>query len=69
MGQIRQRIKHTTTLEERLAAFADKARGVAAYLPPGAEKDEMLRKAQNADAAADLNKLFPPQPTKYVCNA
>jgi hypothetical protein len=66
MGQIRRRIKHTTTFEERLAAFADKAREVAAYLPPGAEKEEMLRKAQQADAAVDLNQRFesPLQPTK-----
>ena len=64
MGHIRRRIKHTTTFEQRLTAFADKAREVAAYLPSGAEKDEMLRKAQQADAAADLNKHFPQQPTK-----
>jgi hypothetical protein len=64
MGQIRRHIKHSTTFEQRLTAFADKAREVAAYLPPGAEKEEMLRKAQNADAAADLTKRFPPQPTK-----
>jgi hypothetical protein len=64
MGQTRRRIKHQTTFERRLAAFADTAREVAAYLPPGAEKDEMLRKAQQADAAANLYKRFPSQPTK-----
>ena len=64
MGQIRRRIKHTTTFEQRLAAFADKARKVAAYLPPGAKKDEMLRKAQQADAAVALTKSFPTQPAK-----
>jgi hypothetical protein len=54
MGQKRRRVKHVATFEERLEAFADKARQVAAHLPPGAAKDEMLRTAQQVD----LNKHF-----------
>jgi hypothetical protein len=48
----RRRFKQQSPLEDRLAAFAKTARAVAALLPPGAEKDEMLRKALRADTMA-----------------
>ena len=50
----RRRFKQQSPLEDRLAAFAKTARAVAALLPPGAEKDEMLRKALQADTMAGL---------------
>ena len=50
----RRRFKQQSPLEDRLAAFAKTARAVAALLPPGAEKDEMLRKALRADTLAGL---------------
>jgi hypothetical protein len=50
----RRRIKHTESFRERLAAFAKEARERAARLPPGAEKDELLKKARQADTASYL---------------
>jgi hypothetical protein len=51
----RRRFKHTTSFEERLAAFAQDAREQAEKLPLGAERDEALRKARQADTALHLN--------------
>lgn len=45
-------------LQDRLASFAKTARELAALLPSGAEKDELLRKAQRADAMAGPTKNF-----------
>ena len=41
----RRRFKQQLSLQDRLASFAKTARELAALLPPGAEKDELLRKA------------------------
>ncbi|MET4518982.1 hypothetical protein [Bradyrhizobium sp. I1.7.5] len=50
----RRRFKQQLSLEDRLVVFAKAARAVAEPLPPGAEKDEMLRKALQADTMAGL---------------
>ncbi|MET4038243.1 hypothetical protein ABIB94_007183 [Bradyrhizobium sp. JR7.2] len=50
----RRRFKQQLSLEDRLVVFAKAARAVAELLPPGAEKDEMLRKALQADTMAGL---------------
>jgi hypothetical protein len=52
----RRHIKQKLSLEDRLASYAKSAREVAALLPPGAEKDELLRKADQADTAVHLNE-------------
>jgi hypothetical protein len=52
----RRRFKQTDSLQVRLAAFAQDARDEAAKLPPGIERDEMLRKASHADTAAHLDE-------------
>jgi hypothetical protein len=52
----RRRFKQQLSLQDRLASFAKTAREVAAFLPPGAEKDELLRKASGADTADWLNE-------------
>ena len=52
----RRRFKQQVPLQDRLASFAKTARELAALLPPGAEKDELLRKASRADTADGLNK-------------
>jgi hypothetical protein len=68
----RRRFKQTRSLKERslkdrLASFAKDAREKASSLPPGAEKDELLRKAGQAEttarAAAWINSpgLQPPK--------
>jgi hypothetical protein len=52
----RRRFKQTESLQERLASFANNVREKASLLPPGADKDELLRKARQADTAAHLNE-------------
>jgi hypothetical protein len=52
----RRRFKQELSLQDRLASFAKTACELAALLPPGAEKDELLRKAHSADTIAGLNK-------------
>ena len=51
----RRRFKQTTSLKERLASFAKQVRDKASQLPPGAERDAMLKKASQADTAAHLD--------------
>jgi hypothetical protein len=52
----RRRFKQQTSLQDRLATFAKLARERALLLQPGAERDELLRKARQADTAAHLNE-------------
>ena len=52
----RRRFNQHVPLQDRLASFAKTARELAALLPPGAEKDELLRKASGADTADWLNE-------------
>ena len=54
--QERRRFQQKLSLQERLALFAKAARQNAALLRPGAEKDELLLKARQADTAAHLNE-------------
>ena len=49
-----RRFKQSTSFEDRLKAFAQDARKEAEKLPPGIERDTMLRKASQADTAAHL---------------
>ena len=54
----RRRFQQHLSLEKRLALFAKAAREKASLLRPGAERDELLRKARQADDAADLDEWF-----------
>ena len=56
MKQQRRLFKQQLSFRDRLASFAKAAREKASLLPPGAEKDELLHKAQQADTAAHLNE-------------
>jgi hypothetical protein len=56
----RRRFKLKQTFEDRLASYAASARRVAALLPPGGEKEELLRKAKQADTAVRLNAPWAP---------
>jgi hypothetical protein len=51
----RRRFKQLLTLQERLAAFATQARDKAVELQSGLEKDDLLRKAKQADTASHLD--------------
>ena len=52
----RRRIKHLLTLEERLAEAAKRLREQAKTLPPSAERDELVRKARQAEIASHMNE-------------
>jgi len=51
----RRRSKQTIPLKDRLAAFAKGMVEQASLLPPGEEKDDMLRRARRADTASHLD--------------
>jgi hypothetical protein len=44
-----------TELDERLVAEAKRLRAEAENLPPGRERDHLLRQARQTDAAAHMN--------------
>ena len=56
MQQQPRRFKQQPSLQDRLASFATLTRKQASLLRPGAERDELLRKARQADDAADLDE-------------
>jgi hypothetical protein len=47
--------KQTKPLQDRVASFSRVVRAKASLLPPGKEKDILLRKAEMADMASQLN--------------
>jgi hypothetical protein len=51
-----RRPKQTESLQDRLRAFASNVRSKAAALPPGTERDELLKKASRADTASHLGE-------------
>jgi hypothetical protein len=54
--QHRPRFKRTQSFEERLADEATRLREEAKLLPPGAVRDEVVRKARQIEAASHLNE-------------
>lgn len=55
MSGPRSRIRQTMSLKERLTLWARKVRDQANELRPGPEKEALLNKARQADAAAHLD--------------
>jgi len=53
--QRRRQFKQTISFKDRLASFAKEARERASRLRPGPEKDELLKKASQADTASHLD--------------
>jgi hypothetical protein len=53
--QERRRFKQTISFQDRLAAFAQESRENAARLPPGFARDDVLKKARQADIASHLD--------------
>jgi hypothetical protein len=51
----RRHFMQTESLKDRLASFAKDVREKASFMPPGPERDELLKKASQADTAAHLN--------------
>lgn len=52
----RRRFKQETSLDERLARQAQESRERAGQLPPGNERDLLLKRARQAHAAARINE-------------
>ena len=52
----RRRFKHTISFEERLAQEAERAKAQAKTLPDGTQRDLLLKKARQAEAAAHINE-------------
>ena len=50
----RRRFKQTLPLKDRLDDWAQRLREQAAALPPGPERDELLKKARQAEVACHL---------------
>jgi hypothetical protein len=63
----RSRFKQSIPLKDRLSAFIQAMRERAALIPPGPERDEMLKKAKRAEAAQEIegwansSELQPPK--------
>ena len=56
MGQIRKRVKHLTTFEERVAEEARRFREAAEEQPPGSTARELLLlRARQAETASHMN--------------
>jgi hypothetical protein len=48
--------KKLITLRDRLSKWADGVRKQASELPPGPEREALLKKASHAETAADLDE-------------
>jgi len=54
MTSRRRRFKQETTLQDRIIEWAKKVRAQAAELPPGPERDELLKKVRRTETAIHL---------------
>lgn len=52
----RRRFKHIVSLEDRLAEEAKRLREEAKSLPPGAAREEMMRKARQAETGSHMTE-------------
>ncbi len=52
----RRRFKQTSSLQDRLSAFANEARERATHLPPSSERHHLLEKAREADTTARMDR-------------
>jgi hypothetical protein len=53
---MRRRFTRALSLEERLAEEAKRLRAEAKLLPPGAIRDEMIRKARQAETGSHMSE-------------
>ena len=53
---LRRRFEQTQSLEARLSEEAKRLRAEAKVVPPGAARDEMIRRARRAEIAAHINE-------------
>jgi hypothetical protein len=55
VDMLRRRFVQSVSLQDRLAAFAEEARAKAVLMPPGPERDELLKKIRRVDIASHLD--------------
>lgn len=53
---MRRRFKQTLSLRDRLVAHAKSARDQARRLPPGKERESLLRSARQSETAANIDE-------------
>ena len=51
-----RRFKQTASLKERLTDFARVSRAKTSELPPSAEREELLKKARQAETASHIDE-------------
>ena len=56
MKKTRNRNRPVLSFQERLKLSADQARSAAREMPPGAERDLLVQKALESDAAANIDR-------------
>ena len=52
----RRRVKQTVPLDQRLAQHAQKLRKEAKGLPPGGERERLIRKARQSETASHVSQ-------------
>ena len=53
--QERRRFKQVTTLQDRIAEWAEQVRSQAARMPPGPARDELLKKLRQSRTAMHMD--------------
>jgi len=53
---MRRRVKHETSFEARLLQHAQQARAAAHLLPPGKQREQLLRQARASEMAAQIDR-------------
>jgi hypothetical protein len=53
---LEKRLSELNSLEERLSEEAKRLREEAKLLPPGAKRDELIRKARQADTGSHMSE-------------
>jgi hypothetical protein len=53
----RRRHVHQSTLQDRISAWLNEVRAQADALPPGTEREALLKKVRQAETAMHLNDL------------
>jgi hypothetical protein len=55
--QRRRHVKHQSTLQDRISAWLNEVRAQADALPPGTDREALLKKVRQAETAMHLNDL------------
>jgi hypothetical protein len=55
-GSMQRRPEHSASLDERIADHARRIRDEAKAMPPGKERQEMVRRARQAEVAAHISE-------------